>query len=114
MTDQSIEQQLRRYRPALPGSTFRGRVLDAAGEARGVTITPTDWGLMAAAAVLLLLAQATAPGKRAQTLTTQEAAWQNEVAVVAALIDSDRAQQIAETLVPRPEPVVPLPLAPEW
>src|SRR4051812_12155703 len=105
MTD-DLEQRLRRYQPSGPPATLGPRVLTAASGWRRVPMRPIDWGMMSAAAVLLVLARVTAP-TNAAVITPQEAAWRNQVAQLASAIDDDRAMQIAETLVLPPLPATP-------
>ena len=112
MTDE-LEQRLRRYQPSRPPDTLGPRVLAAATEWRRVPMRPIDWGMMTAAAALLVIARATAPAGAA-VVTPQEAAWRNQVALVASTIDDDRAMEIAETLVPPPLPVPPQVGEPAW
>ena len=112
MTD-DLEHRLRRYRPTGPPDPLGPRILAAAAERRRVPLRPLDWTLMAAAATLLVMARATAPTGGA-VATPQEAAWRNQVALVASTIDDDRAMQIAETLVPPPLPVPPSIGEPSW
>jgi len=112
MTDE-LEQRLRRYQPSGPPAALGPRVLAAASEWRRVPLRPIDWGMMTAAAALLVMARVTAP-TTAAVMTPQEAAWRNQVALVASAIDDDRAMQIAETLVLPPLPVPPQVGEPSW
>jgi hypothetical protein len=111
MTD-DLEGRLRRYRPTPPDATLRARVLAAARESRPVPIQLLDWGMIVTAAVLLLAAFGTAPSVTPSVPTAEEAAWTNNVVLVASMLDGDRARQVAEALVPRPEPA--LPVRPAW
>jgi len=111
MTD-DLEERLRRYRPTPPDATLRARVLVAGRESRLVPIRLVDWGLIVTAAVLLLAAFGTVPSVTPSVPTPEEAAWTTNVVLVASMIDGDRARQVAEALVPRPEPA--LPVRPAW
>jgi len=71
------------------------------------------WATGAGAGWLLVRARVTAP-TTAAVMTPQEAAWRNQVALVASAIDDDRAMQIAETLVLPPLPVPPQVGEPSW
>jgi hypothetical protein len=106
MTD-DIEERLRRYRPVAPNSALRGRLLAAADAPRVVRMQAVDWGMIATAAALLLAAFGTAPSGVQSAETAEEAAWKRQVAVVASMLDGERAHDVAEVLVPRPEATLP-------
>jgi hypothetical protein len=103
MNDEQLEQALLNYQPRRPDPSLRSRVLGSAATPR-VPLRRMDWALLAAAAVLLLTAMATAPRDQAAPPTPEEIAWRNEVVLVASTIDSEHALQIAEMLVPRRQP----------
>src|SRR3954470_4931355 len=111
MTD-DLEERLRRYRPTPPDATLRARVLTADRASRPVPIQPLDWGMIVTAAVLLLAAFGTAPSVTPSVPTAEETAWKDNVVLVASMLEGDRARQVAERLVRRPEPA--LPLRPVW
>jgi hypothetical protein len=111
MTD-DLEERLRRYRPAGPDATLGARLLAAGRVSRPVPIQLIDWGMIVAAAVVLLAAFGTAPSATPSVPTAEEAAWTNNVVLVASMLEGDRARQIAEAVVPRPEPA--LPVRPAW
>src|SRR3954465_6276170 len=111
MTD-DLEERLRRYRPTPPDATLRAPVLVAGRESRLVPIRLLDWGMIVTAAVLLLAAFGTAPSVTPSVPTAEETAWKDSVVLVASMLEGDRARHVAEALVPRPEPA--LPVRPAW
>jgi hypothetical protein len=108
MTDEQLEQLLHRYSPAAPPADVRGRVLAAAARPVRVPMRTIDWTLLGAAAVLLLAAMATMQRPATTTVGDDESAWQRNVAIVASSIGGGDAVNIAQTLVPRPDPAVTL------
>jgi hypothetical protein len=107
MTDEELEQLLGRHRLAAPQSSLRTRVLAAAnGEPHRVRLGVFDWGLGAAAVVLLAAWAASEPRELPRAVSADEIAWHQAVDQIAGALGPEReARQAAELLVPRPEAV---------
>ena len=105
MNDEQIEQLLRRYQPVRPPQALRDRVVNAAATPRTVPLRAWDYGLVAAAAALVIAAVVTRPHPGKRTPTAVEMAHQLEVQDMAARVGGPAAAAIAETLVPWPDPL---------
>ena len=103
MTDDQIEELLRRYQLSAPDTGLESRILTAAEKPRSVTLGVVDYRLLLAAAVLVLAVILSDPDKPSAPRPS-EIAWRAEVAAAAAAIGGDeRALELAELFVPRPQ-----------
>lgn len=102
MTDDQIEDLLRRFEPRGPNVAVGARIVAAAEKPRSVTLGAADYRLLLAAAVFILamiLSDPETPGVPGPS----DVAWRAEVAAAAALLGGDdRALELAESLVPPP------------
>jgi len=102
MTDEQIEELLRRYELRAPGRGLESRILTAAEGPPSVRLGVIDYRLLLTAAVLLLAVVYTAPTTRPVRATAADRAWRAEVEAAAAAIGGDeQALKLAEMLVPR-------------
>jgi hypothetical protein len=104
MTDDQIEELLRRYELRAPGRSLESRILTAAEGPPSVRLGVLDYRLLLAAAVLILAAVFTAPMTQRVPPNGADLAWRAEVEAAAAAIGGDeQALKLAELLVPRPK-----------
>ena len=103
MTDDQIEDLLRRYELRAPDAGVESRILTAAERPRSVTLGVVDYRLLLAAAVFILAVILSDPDTPRVPRPT-EVAWRAEVAATAAVIGGDeRALELAALLVPPPQ-----------
>ena len=103
MTDEQIEDLLRRYELRSPGRSLELRILTAAEGPPSVRLGIFDYRLLLAAAVLTLAVVLTAPKTRPAPANAADRAWRAELEAAAAAIGGDeQALKLAEMLVPRP------------
>ena len=106
MTDDQIEELLRRYELRAPGRGLESRILTAAEGPPSVRLSVFDYRLLLASAVLILAVVFTAPRAQRVRANAADLAWRAEVAAAAAAIGGDeQALKLAEMLVPRPQPL---------
>jgi hypothetical protein len=104
MTDEQIEEMLRRYELRAPGRGLESRILTVAGGPPSVRLGVSDYRLLLAAAVLILAVVFTAPVTQRVPANAADLAWRAEVEAAAAAIGGDeQALKLAEMLVPRPK-----------
>ena len=104
MTDEQIEELLRRYELRAPARGLESRILTGAEGLPSVRLGVIDYRLLVTAAVLLLAVAYTAPMTRHVRATAADRAWRAEVEAAAAAIGGDeQALKLAEMLVPRPK-----------
>ena len=104
MTDEQIEELLRRYELRAPGRSLESRILTAAVGSPSVRLGIFDYRLLLAAAVLILAVVLTAPRTHPAPANAADRAWRAEVEAAAAAIGGDeQALKLAEMLVPRPK-----------
>ena len=103
MTDDQIEDVLRRYQLSGPVEGLESRILTAADRPRSVTLGVADYRLLLAAAVLILAVILSDPDTPSVPRHV-DASWRAEVAAAAAVIGGDeRALELAEVMVPAPQ-----------
>lgn len=107
MNDDELEVRLRRYRGSDAPASLRTRVLTPKPP-RLVALTVLDWGLVAAALVLVAVSLATSPELSDEVSTPTDAAWEASVEDLAAAIGGgEDAVRYARMVVPRPTLMLP-------
>jgi hypothetical protein len=106
MSDQGVEDVLRRYRVAAPADALRARILAGPTVPASARLGALDYALCAAAAMLLTAWVGTGPAQLETRETSAEAA--RRVAVEQLTIElggDEHARQLAELAVPAALPV---------
>ena len=102
MTDEQVEDLLRRYEPRAPDAAVGSRIVTAAVNPRSVTLRATDYKLLLAAAVFILAA-ILSDQETPRLPRPSDVSWRAEVTAIGDAIGGDEgALELAEWLVPPP------------